>query len=102
MLDYLKNYNLSDNQIGSIREYLLEGDYNINVFEYEPENTCKILDLFVSIGVTNLYYIILANPSIFCVDVSEVERRLNRFDDKQELARLLNEDPSNLALVGLL
>ncbi len=101
-MNYLKSYNLSDEQIKSIEDAIKEHDVNIDIFKYDPEKVVEILNLFLSIGVTNLYNIIMANPSMFCDTVSSIRKRINKYENKYELARLLNEDALNLNLVGLL
>ena len=102
MMDYLKNYNLSDEQINNIEKLIKERGQNIDTFKYDPEKIISILDLFISMGVTNIYGIITANPSMFRDTVRSIKNRINKFGDKNELARLLNEDANNLSLVGLI
>jgi len=58
--------------------------------------------LFVSLGVKNIYEIIITSPSMFCDTVTSIKKRLDSYDDKEELARLLNENPNNLFLVDLM
>ena len=101
-MNYLKSYNLSDEQIKNIEEAIKEHNVNIDIFKYDPEKIVDILNLFLSIGVTNLYNIIVTNPSMFCDTVSSIKNRINKYEDKYELARLLNEDTLNLNLIGLL
>lgn len=100
-MEYLKNYNLSDLQINELEEILKEQDV-IDTFKYEPEKVTSILDLFVSLGVRNIYDIIISSPLMFLDTVSSIKTRVNSYEDKNELARLINEDSTNLNLVGLL
>ena len=100
-MEYLKNYNLSDLQINELEEILKEQDV-IDTFKYEPEKVTSILDLLVSLGVRNIYDIIISSPLMFLDTVSSIKTRVNSYEDKNELARLLNEDSTNLSLVGLL
>ena len=100
-MEYLKNYNLSDEQINDLYKILEEQDV-IDTFKYEVEKVTSILDLFTSIGVRNIYDIIVSNPLMFLDTVSSIKSRIDKFDDTNELARLLNEDSTNLSLVGLL
>ncbi len=102
MMNYLKNYNLSDEQINNIEKLIKERGQNIDTFKYDPEKITSILDLFVSIGVSNIYGIITTNPSMFRDTVRSVKNRINKYGDKNELAKLLNEDANNLSLVGLI
>lgn len=101
-MNYLKSYNLTDEQIKNIESVILDHNVNIDIFKYDSEKIVEILNLFLSIGVTNLYNIIITNPSMFCDTVSSIKNRINKYENKYELARLLNEDALNLRLVGLL
>ena len=102
MMNYLKNYNLSDDQINDIERVIKEKGNNIDTFKYDSEKIISILDLFVSVGVTNIYNIIITNPSMFRDTIRSIQNRINKYEDKSELARLLNEDANNLEIIGLL
>ena len=39
----------------------------------------KVLDLFISIGVTNIYGILLANPEMFGLNYEYIERELSEY-----------------------
>ena len=101
-MNYLKDYNLSEEQIKNIENAIKEHNVSIDIFKYDPEKVIEILNLFLSIGVTNLYNIIITNPSMFCDTVSSIKNRINKYENKYELARLLNDDALNLNLIGLL
>ena len=102
MMNYLKKYNLSDEQINSIEKIIIDRGLNIDFFKYDSEEIMSILDLFVAIGVRNIYGIIVENPSMFRDTVSSIKKRIEKYNDKNELARLLNEDASNLSLIGII
>ena len=102
MMDYLKNYNITDSQINEMVLAINQFEGLIDTFKYEPEKVMNILDIFTSIGVTNIYGIIINNPAMFADNIDSIKKRIDSFEDKQDLARLLNEDPTNLSLVGLL
>ena len=101
-MDYLKNYNITEEQINDIEETIVDRGVNIDLFKYCSNKVKEILNLFVSIGVTNIYEIIIANPSMFCDTVDSIRKRINEFGNTSELARLINEDAENLSLVGLM
>ena len=44
----------------------------------------------------------MTNPGLFYDTTSSIKKRIDKYEDKSELARLLNEDPDNLSLIGLL
>ncbi len=101
-MNYLKEYNITDDEINNIKKILEQAEVNIDIFLYNEEKVKKILDLFKNIGVRNFYDIIITNPYMFYDTVSSIESKINGYKDKQELARLINEDPNNLDIVHLL
>lgn len=101
-MNYLKNYNITDEQIKDIERVLAERNVNIDLFVYDPEKIIAILNLFVEIGVTNLYDIIITSPSMFCDTIRSIKLRIDNYGNKTELGRLLNEDASNLFLADLM
>lgn len=102
MIDYLKEYGLTDEQITSFKDLIQNNNLSIDTFEFNIESVKEILDLFVDIGVTNIYGIMITNPGLFYDTTSSIKKRIDKYEDKSELARLLNEDPDNLSLIGLL
>lgn len=101
-MNYLKEYNITDQQINDIEKVLKERNINIDLFIYDPEKITSILNLFVEIGVTNLYDIIITSPSMFCDTIKSIKLRIDSYENKDELAKLLNEDAVNLFLVDLM
>ena len=101
-MNYLKNYNITDEQIKDIERVLAERNVNIDLFVYDPEKIIAILNLFVEIGVTDLYDIIITSPSMFCDTIRSIKLRIDNYGNKTELARLLNEDAANLFLADLM
>lgn len=102
MMEYLKDYNINDNQINRIIDVLDKNNINIDLFKFSPEKIIAILEIFKSYGITNYYEIIITSPSLFCDTVTSIKNRLDRYKDKSELATLINEDANNLNLVGLM
>ena len=100
-MNYLKDYNITDEEIVNIKKVLEEAEVNIDIFLYNEEKVKNILDLFKNIGVTNLYDIIITNPYMFYDTVRSIEVKINGYRDKAELAKLLNEDPNNLDIIHL-
>ena len=100
-MNYLMDYGINEDEIKNIAVILNKADVNIDMFIYNEEKIMKILDLFKNIGVTNIYDIIITNPYMFCDTVSSIEKKLNSYENKEELADLLNKDASNLELVHL-
>jgi hypothetical protein len=100
-MDYLKEYGITDEEIESITRIVEAAEVNIDIFLYNEEKVKSILDLFKNIGVKNLYEVIITNPYMFYDTVRSIEMRLKGYKDKAELARLINEDPTNLKLIQL-
>ena len=100
-MNYLKDYNITEEEIKNIKEVLTEAEVNIDIFLYNEEKVKTILDLFVNLGVKNIYDIIITNPYMFYDTISSIETKINGYKDKKELARLINEDPNNLEIIHL-
>ncbi len=100
-MDYLKEYNITDQEIENIKKLLDITEVHVDIFLYNEEKIRAILDLFKNIGVKNFYEIIITNPYMFCDTVRSIEVRINGYRNKEELGRLINEDPTNLELIQL-
>ena len=100
-MDYLKEYGITSEQIESIKEIIDIAEVNIDIFLYNEEKVKAILDLFKNIGVRNFYEIIITNPYMFYDTVRSIEMRIKGYKDKNELAMLINQDPTNLELIQL-
>ena len=100
-MNYLKDYGITEDEIGNIKKILDEAEVNIDIFIYNEEKVRNILDLFKNIGVKNIYDIIITNPYMFYDTLRSIEVKINSYRDKKELARLINEDPNNLDIVHL-
>ena len=101
-MNYLKRYGINDEEINRIIKAINENDVNIDIFEYEEEYVIDILNLFINLGVTNLFDIIVTKPSIFCESYDYIKSKIDSYGDNDKLAKLLNEDVYNLELIGLL
>lgn len=100
-MDYLKKYNLDDEQIKEIKESINNSNAPMDLFVYEEDKITKILDLFTSFGITNIYGIVIINPELFLEDYDDISSKINNYENKNELAELINEDANNLKLIGL-
>ena len=100
-MNYLKDYGISDEEIENINKILDVAEVNVDIFLYNQEKVKSILDLFKNIGVSNFYEIIITNPYMFYDTVTSIATKINGYRDKHELARLINEDPSNLDIIHL-
>lgn len=100
-MNYLKEYNIKEEEIINIEKVLDAAEVNIDIFLYNEDKVKRILDLFKNIGVKNLYEVIITNPYMFYDTVRSIETKINGYKDKYELARLINEDPNNLEIIHL-
>lgn len=101
-MNYLVTYGITEEQIEIIKKVLEEADVDEDIFKYSPEKVCKILDLFTSIGVKDMFSVIVTGPYMFYDTVSSIKVRIDSYGNSEELARLINEDPYNLSLVDLI
>ncbi len=100
-MNYLTKYNISSEEIDNIKRVLEVSDVNMDIFMYEEDKITKILDMFYEMGVNNIYDIIIYNPYMFYDTVSSIKNKIDSFQDKGELAKLINDDVSNLELIDL-
>ncbi len=101
-MNYLKEYyNITDEEIDNIVKVLNAAEVNVDIFKYNSEKVTAILDLFKNIGVTNIYEVIITNPYMFYDPVKNIKIRIDAYRDKQQLARMINQDARNLDLIGL-
>ena len=101
-MKYLEKYGISEEQIETIREVLKNANINEELYIYNPEKICEILDIFKGIGVNDLFSIIVTSPYMFLDTISSIKYRIECYGDDKKLGELLNEDPYNLELVDLL
>ena len=93
MIDYLKNYNLTDNDLLNIKKR-----YNasyLNYFEVMMDNVCTVLNYFKSIGVKDLANILLYRPDLCFRNLDYLKEQLNKYDSKMVLY-IFNNDINDL------
>ena len=93
MIDYLKKYNLTDEDLNEIKT-VFNKDI-INNFEIMMDNVCLILDELRSIGVTNIKNMILNRPDICFSDLESLREKIAKFD-KELIKYVIENDPNNL------
>ncbi len=101
-MKFLEKYGITEEQIQTIRETLKNSNINEELFIYNPEKICEILDIFKEIGVTNLFDVIVTSPYMFLDTVKSIKYRIDCYGDDKKLGELINEDPYNLDLANLL
>ncbi len=80
MIDYLKQYNLTDNDLASVKKRY--NDLYISSFEVMMDNVCEILSFLKDYGVNNLLNVILYRPDICFRDLDSLKEQLDKFDKK--------------------
>lgn len=100
-MDYLKQYNINENQIEDLKKLFIKTE-TINNFRYNVEEIKEILDIFQKLGVKNMYQIIKTNPYLFSDTVDSIKERIDEYPNKKALSFLLNMDAENLKLINML
>ena len=94
---YLKEYNLSDEDLQEIYDSLSDENwYNITTYE---SRVCDLLDYFKSIGITNFKDIFLTKPNIFYKNAKEMRKYIED-SNIPDLIDKINEDAINFDLIG--
>ena len=97
-MEYLKKYNLTDEDINDIINSIDEMD--INEISMKESKIEEILRYFVSIGITNLKDIIIYKTYLLYDDVEVIKDKINKCGNIN-IIRLINEDAVNFDLIGL-
>lgn len=96
-MDYLKKYNLNDEDIKEIIDTIDEMDYNELIFN--QENVETILRYFIGLGITNLKNILMYKTYIFYDSIESIKESFIKCDINT--IKLINEDIMNFELIGL-
>lgn len=78
MIDYLKNYNLTEEQIKVIKENITL--IQIQELELLEENVCKMLDYLKSLNINNIYNLIMYRSDLCFLELDEFKKILNNYD----------------------
>ena len=101
-MNYLKEYNITEEQINEIDNYFTRIYGSSDVFKYEVEKVRSILDMFQELNINNIYDVIMTGSDMFFDTVQSIKRRIDKYKDKEELSMLINKDANNLKLVDLI
>lgn len=93
MIDYLKKYNLKNDDIAEIKK-VFNKDI-ITKFEIMENIVCKNLDYLLELGLVNFKMLILTRPDLCFSDLSFLQERFSKFDKKLILF-IIENDPQNL------
>lgn len=101
-MNYLKEYNITEEQIEEIDNYFTKTYGSSDVFKYEVEKVKSILDMFRKLNINNIYDVIMSGSDMFFDTAQSVKRRLDKYPNQEELSKLINADANNLKLVDLI
>ena len=101
-MNYLKEYNITEEQIEEIDNYFTKTYGSSDVFKYEVEKVKSILDMFRDLKINNIYDVIMSGSDMFFDTAQSIKRRLDKYPNQEELSKLINADANNLKLVDLI
>ena len=93
-MNYLKDYNLSDDDINEIIDTIDSTDYN----EYitKEDKIKSMLDYFVSIGITNIKDLLMYKSYLFYETLEVIKNKI-----RKEIVSYINEDIAYLDMIGI-
>ena len=97
-MEYLKKFNLTDDDIKKIYNSIDEMD--INEITMKEEKIEKILKYFISIGITNIKDIIIYKTYLLYDDLENIKEKIDKYGNNN-IIKLINEDAVNFDLIGL-
>lgn len=97
-MEYLKIFNLTDEDIKDITNSIDEMD--INEISMKEEKVIEILKYFISMGITNIKDIIIYKTYLLYDDIETIKDKFNKYSNIN-IIKLINEDAVNLELIGL-
>lgn len=94
-MDFLKNYNLTDDDINIIKNNNYEDV--LRVIVYNKSNVCEVIDYLISIGITSstLAQMLSDRLDLFMRSVDSLKISFDKFNIKN-LVTIINDDIANL------
>lgn len=93
MIDYLKDYGISNEDIAEIKGRFDEKNiYNLGIMK---NNVCEILDYLKEIGVTNFKNVILYRLDLCFMDLTYLKKQISKYDTKL-IVYIMNNDVCDL------
>lgn len=93
MIEYLKNYNLDDNDIDEIKKKFNKDI--INKFEVMESTVISVFEYLKSIGITNIKNIIMYRPDICFSNIEFLKEKVSKIDSSL-IKFIIEQDPQNL------
>lgn len=97
-MDFLKKYELSDDDINIIKNNNYENI--INVIIYNKNNVCEVIDYLLSIGidVPTLAQMLSDRLDLFIKPIDEIKESFEKFNI-DNLVTIINDDIANLKFI---
>lgn len=94
-MDFLKKYDISDDDINIIKNNNYEGI--INVVAYNKNNVCEVIEYLLSIGIdkSTLSQMLSDRLDLFVKPVNDIKASFERFN-VDNLVTIINDDIANL------
>ncbi len=97
-MNYLKQFNLSDDDLNEIYDSLSDEDWQfVSATKIQIED---LLEYLISIGITNIKDIFLYRPNVLYQYAEDMEQYIKDCKDKDIVSKI-NEDVENFELLGL-
>ena len=98
-MDFLKQYNISDDDINIIMKNNYENI--INVIIYNKDNVCSIIDYLISIGIDidTLSQMLSDRLDIFVKSVDDVKAAFEKYN-VANMVTIINDDIANLKFLN--
>ena len=97
-MDFLKNYNLTDEDISIIKNNNYEDV--LRVIVYNKSNVCEVIDYLISIGITTpaLAQMLSDRLDLFMRTVDSLKISFDKFNI-ENLVTIINDDIANLKFI---
>lgn len=98
-MDFLKKYNLTDEDITIIKNNNYEDI--INVIIYNKNNVCAVIDYLLSIGIEipTLAQMLSDRLDIFVKKVDKVQQKFEEYNI-ENIVTIINDDIANLKFIN--
>lgn len=95
-MDYLSKYNITKEMLEELKKSL--DSSHINYLELYEDKITKILDYLISVGINNVYDILMHRINIFYEDIDYIKKSI---ESNNNIVELINEDIVNFEDIGL-
>lgn len=96
-MEYLKEYDFTDDDINDLKEILDDND--INEIVLDEALIRNILDYLKSLGIKNVKEVLFNKPYIIYSSINAIDRAINNYDG--DIINLINEDIRNIELLDI-